>query len=300
MARAYSNPLPPLPATIRIPTFKVTATPSGDIDIPASVPFYYAGISSIWVYWQVELPVLLKYMKPKGMLPAEFDGMGAVGINFFNAVALYGQGQPGNPGAAGFNETEVNILGYAANQRPNVPKLTLKEYLENGDQTKRIGNYRVWVACDNAVAVAAGRQLYFENKFQVDYTYNVPALNNPGQYEYSWTCHDHDDNTKDIYGASVSLSGLNPVPGNMSEWVDLSYVESAKRVAGSRRNYFGMHQTYYVPSANKAAIKLFYGKSAHPMREDMQQLIGNRKAFAVQVFQSPTCIAEARAYWADL
>ncbi len=300
MARATSSPLPPLPATISIPTFKVTATPTGNISIPASVPFYYAGISSVWIYWQVELPVLLKYLKPLGMFPAQFEGMGAVGINFFNAVALYGQGQPGNPGAAGFNETELNVLAFAANQAPNVPAMTLQEYLANGDQTKRIGNYRVWVACDNAVAVAAGQQLYFENKFQVDYKYNVPALNNPGQISYAWTCYDHDDNTKSIYNATVSLTGLNPTPGNMSEWIDLSYVASARRVAGSRRNYFGMHDTYHIPKANKNAVTIAYGQSAHPMRQDMEKLIGDRKAVAVQLFNSAPCIAEARAYWADL
>jgi hypothetical protein len=156
MARAHSSPLPPLPSTISIPTFKVTSTPSGNIDIPASVPFYYAGIQSIWIYWQVELPVLARYLT-LGMTPVNFEGMGAVGINFFNAVALYGQGQPGNPGAAGFNETELNILAFPSNQAKNVPKMSFREFVTEGDQTKRIGAYRVWVACD-PVAVAAGQR----------------------------------------------------------------------------------------------------------------------------------------------
>ena len=299
MARAHSSPLPPLPSTISIPTFKVTSTPSGNIDIPASVPFYYAGIQSIWIYWQVELPVLARYLTPLGMTPVNFEGMGAVGINFFNAVALYGQGQPGNPGAAGFNETELNILAFPSNQAKNVPKMSFREFVTEGDQTKRIGAYRVWVACDNPVAVAAGQQLYFENKFLVPYTFNVPSLNNPGQSLYTWTCHDPDDVKQSIYQAQVSLSGLNPIPGNMSEWIDLSYVKSAKRVAGSRRNYFGMYDTYFIPKGNRNAVTVSMGKSAHPMRGDMQKLIGTRQAAAVQVFQSPTCIAEARVYWAD-
>jgi hypothetical protein len=36
------------------------------------------------------------------------------------------------------------------------------------------------------------------------------------------------------------------------------------------------------------------------MRTDMQALIGNRSAAVVQVYRSPSCIAEASAYWADL
>ncbi len=300
MSNAHSSPLPPLPPTISLPTFKVTATPTGTIQVPPSACFYYAGIQSVWVYWAVDLPILEQYLTPLGMTPANFGGMGAVGINFFNAVALYGQGQPGNPGASGFNETELNILAYPSNQAANVPVMSFADFVTNGDQTKRIGAYRVWVACDNALAVAAGQQVYFENKFLTAYTYNVPALNNPGQSLYTWTCHDPNDETQNIYQAQVSLSGLNPVPGNMSEWIDLSYVASEKRVAGSRRNYLGMYNTYFIPQANHNAVTVSMGSSSHPMRADMQKLIGNRQAAAVQVFQSPACIAEARTYWADL
>ena len=34
---------------------------------------------------------MLEPHTPLGMTPASFDGAGAVGINFFNAAALYGQ-----------------------------------------------------------------------------------------------------------------------------------------------------------------------------------------------------------------
>jgi len=300
MSNAHSSPLPPLPPTITLPTFKVTAKQSGTIQVPPSECFYYAGIQSLWVYWLVELPVLEPVLTPLGMTPASFEGMGAVGINFFNAAVLYGMGQPGNPGASGFNETELNILAFPTNQAANVPAMTFKDFVTNGDQTKRIGAYRVWVSCDKAIAVAAGQQVYFENKFLTDYTYTVPALNNPGQSLFTWTCHDPDDGAKHIYDGQVSLSGLNPIPGNMSEWIDLSYVADAKRVAGSRRNYLGMYNTYFIPQANHSAVSITMGTSPHPMRAAMQQLIGTRQAVAVQLFQSPACIAEARTYWADL
>lgn len=300
MSNAHPSPLPPLPATISLPTFTVTAKQTGTIQVPPSECFFYAGIQSLWVYWLVEIPVLEKFLSPLGMTPANFEGMGAVGVNFFNAAVLYGVGQPGNPGISGFNETELNILAFPSNQVANVPSMTFKDFVTNGDQTKRIGNYRVWVACDNAVAVAAGQQLYFENKFLTDYTYDVPALNNTGQSRFTWTCHDPDDVAQHIYDGQVSLTGLSPIPGNMSEWIDLSYVANAKRVAGSRRNYFGMYSTYFIPQANHNAVTVTMGASPHPMRADMQKLIGTRQAVAVQLFQSPPCIAEARTYWADL
>lgn len=294
-----NDPLVPLPKTINIPTFEVTSKQTGTIAIPATTPFYYAGIQSMWIYWLVDLPLLDRYLRKLKMAPVSFDGVGVVGMNFFNAVALYGQGFPGNPGAAGFNETEINIIACAANQVDNVPQLSFKDFLLGGDQTKRIGAYRVWVLCDSAVAVAAGRQLYFENKILTPYTYNVPALNNPGQYAYTWTCHDEQDVSKDIYTANVSLTGLDPIPGNMSEWIDLSWVMPDERVAASRRNYFGMYDTYYIPQENHSAVVVRAGTSTSQPRHDVHELIGTRPAAAVQVFRSPTCIAEARPYWAD-
>jgi hypothetical protein len=296
MSADMGGAYPPLPAPFKIPTY--TTTETGEVTIPPSTPFYYAGISSQWIYWQVDLAVCAKYLEPLGLVPASVGGKGLVNINFFNAAALYGVGFPGNAGVGGFNETEVNIVAYPKQSAGKVPDLSLEEYLTNGDQTKRTGNYRLWVACDNQVAVNCGIAIYLENKFLVDYTYNVPALNNPGVAISTWTCHDHQDHDKVIYTATVNLAGLTPTPGNMSEWIDLSYDKATKRIAGSRRNYFGMHDTYML-SGSTSAVEILFGQSAQPMKTDMERLIGSADAVAVQLFRSAPCIAEARPYWAD-
>lgn len=304
-------PLPVVPPTFTAPKFDVTVKPAGTMNLPGYFPFYYAGIQSIWVYWRVERSLLDKYLREKGMQPARFsDGgdTGLVNINFFNAAALYGFGQPGNPGVGGFNETEVNIVGYASAVEASVPtSYTLREFISGADQTKRIGVYRVWVACDNAVAVAAGQQRYFENKFLVDYAYNVPNLNNnPAQAEYQWTCSEAagaagtPDPDAFIYRGNVNLAGLTPVPGNPSEWIDLSFDTGSQRVVASRRNYFGLVDTFFVDGAPTNPVRLEFGNSKHPMRADMERLIGNRPAFAVQRFVSAPVIAEAAPYYADL
>jgi hypothetical protein len=305
------DPLPKVPPTFKAPKFEVSVKQTGTMEIPGYFPFYYAGIQSLWVYWRVERSVLEGYLNEKGMKPARFsDGgdTGLVNINFFNAAALYGAGQPGNPGVSGFNETEVNIVGYAAAVEACVPtSYTLEGFVTGADQTKRIGVYRVWVACDNAIAVAAGQQRYFENKFLVAYDYNVPNLNNnPAQAEYEWTCYDateiagQNPPSTFIYKATVNLAGLTPQPGNSSEWIDLSHDDQSKRVVASRRNYLGMYDTYFVSRAPASPVRIEFGTSKHPMRADMQRLIGKRPAFAVQRFVSPPVIAEASPYYADL
>jgi hypothetical protein len=303
-----AGPLPDFPKQTKIPVFKTTSKKLPDIPVPSALSFYYAGISAIWLWYRAPLETLNAYLNPLGMTAYDFGkGQGAVNINFFNAVCFYGRGQPGNQGLGGFNETEINIMAYATKVAANVPEgISLDQYLISGDPTKRIGNYRVWVACDDPVAVACGIQVFMENKFLVDYNYDVPGPNNargPGkQFTYDWRCKDADTAGLEIYKAQLKLDGLSCVPGNMSEVIDLSYDKTSRRPVGSRRNYLGLFDTYLSsiqPEVSKS-VQLKYGTSSHPMRSDMEKLIGKSTPVAVQMYKSPTCIAEAAGYYADL
>jgi len=296
-------PIPYIPPKTKIPLFKVTSKPAGHTEVPSALSFYYAGIQEIWLWYRVPLSTLRAYVEPLGMTPYDFGGRGAVNLNFFNAACMYGSGQPGNQGVGGFNETELNIVSYATKVADKVPfGFSLHEFLTVGDPTKRLGNYRVWVACDDPVAVACGRQVFMENKFVSPYTYDVPMLNNPKspghQFTWHWTCHDDTRKKAAIYTATVDLAGLSSVPGNMSEVIDLSFDPDTRRPVGSRRNYFGMFDTYLGNDVAGAA-KLRYGASKHPMRHDLQRLIGRARPSAIQVFVSPPCIAEAAGFCAD-
>ena len=183
--------------------------------------------------------------------------------------------------------------------------LSVEEFLENGEPTKRLGNMRLWVACDNEIAVVAGRTVFMENKFLTPYTYDVPNLNNPehkgGPHTWTWTCHDPENTAPAdcIYAASVDLDGLSPTVSNMSEWIDLSWDKKSKRPVASRRNFFGMYHTFRLPRGSKA-VSLSYGKSDHPMRDQMKKIIGRKKPLAIQTFITPPVIAEWAGYYADL
>ena len=301
MPSPSAGPIPHFPKQTVIPTFTTTSKQTGTAQIPTATSFYYAGIQSIWLWWLVDLKQLRARLQRYDITPYDFGGgKGAVNINFFNAVALYGTGTPGNKGVGGFNETELNVVGYASKIGRHVPMgISLTDFLATGEPTKRVGNMRLWVACDDAVAVACGQQVFFENKFLTPYTYTVPGLNSPAPpHSYTWTCHDPKQNNLFIYDAKVDLAGLSPSPGNMSEWIDLSFDEKSCRPVGSRRNFFGMYDTYHLAPGSKA-VRLKAGTSSHPMRVDIHALIGGRKASAVQTFTSPTCIAEAAGFFAD-
>ena len=298
-----SGPLPAFPKKTLIPVFQTTTKKLKDIPVDSALSFYYAGISAIWLWYRAPMDTLRAYLEPLGMTPYDFgNGQGAVNINFFNAVCFYGSGQPGNQGLGGFNETEINVMAYATKVAANVPSgITLNQYLVSGDPTKRIGNYRVWVACDDPVAVACGIQVFMENKFLVGYDYDIPGANNsrsgPDQFTYNWAC--VDTTGAEIYKAQLKLDGLSCVPGNMSEVIDLSYDKTSRRPVGSRRNYLGLFDTYLQPAVS-SSVQLKYGKSENPMRHDMENVIGTSKPVAIQMYKSPTCIAEAAGYYADL
>lgn len=296
-----TSPIPPAPTVITIPNIKVTTETDGTIQVPAAEGFFYAGVQAVWIWWSADLDLLRSYLEPYRLTPYDFGGgKGAVNINFFNSAALYGSGTPGNNGISGFNETEVNIAAYASKVGDKVPQgMTLKQYLTVGEQTKRVGNFRLWVACDDAIAVAFGQQAYFENKFLCSYKYTAPSPNLPSATTWDWTCYDSPKGDSTIYQCGVDLTGMKGFASNMSEWIDLSHDQVSGRPVGSRRNYFGMFHTYQVPR-NGSNVTLEYGKSKHSMRHDMKRLIGTRRPAFVQHYASPTCIAEATPYFADL
>lgn len=307
-------PLPKLPATFTAPKTTVTVKPDGTMELPGYFPFLYSGIQNLWVWYLVDLKHLDAMLAPVGMKAARFANggdMGLVNINFFNAAVLYGAGQPGNPGAGGFNETEVNLVAYPVAQEASVPtSYTLEGYIGGGDQQKKIGNYRAWVACDNAVAVAAGIQRYFEIKFLADYDYSVPNGNNdPQQQTWEWTCYEPSEIAGKsgppplepfIYRGSANLQGLASTPANMGEYIDLSFDTHTKRPVASRRVYFGLIDTFLLDNVPGDPVQLTVGTSQHPMRADLQKLIAGRSAFAVQRFVSAPVIAEGSPYYADV
>ena len=303
MKRASSGAFPPVPSQITIPVYAVTVAQTGETQIPASTPFYYAAISAIWVHFRVD-PKVAQALLPPGLEVAVFDGAALASVHFMNALAQYGIGSPGNattlpsPGGSVFNETEINIVALPSARAAVAPTLTADQFLAGGDQTKLLGNFRVWVACDDAVAVAAGKALYFENKILTSYGFNIPAMNNAGQSEYSWTCFEN-LTTTEVYSAKVDLAGLAALPANVSEWIDYSFDAEAQRPVASRRNYFGIFSSYDISNA-QSAVAIAWGTSTLQMLKDMQALFGTASPIAVQTFASPTVIAEAGPYYADV
>jgi hypothetical protein len=72
------------------------------------------------------------------------------------------------------------------------------------------------------------------------------------------------------------------------------------RLIGSNWNIFGVDDIYVLDKSTRRKVKMTFGKSTHPMRSDMQKIMGSCPAAMVQVYQSPPVATESRAAFVDV
>jgi hypothetical protein len=172
--------------------------------------FYYASLSSLWVYYQVDparLDSILSSCAPGFSTYRLANGMGLVNINFFSFASHSGRNNPDayadilksvdpasttTPAMFGVeptNECEFNIAVYPTARAGQTPRgMTLGGLIAGKDHTKTIGTYRIYVTSDDRIAVYWGTRNFGENKVLTHpYIYNVPSPNNPGQIGWSFT-----------------------------------------------------------------------------------------------------------------
>ncbi|MFM2072268.1 MAG: hypothetical protein RLZZ623_2531 [Actinomycetota bacterium] len=254
------------------------------------MPFYYSSLTTWWVYYQVDIETLTPYVGPQ-FVPATIGGSGLVVINPQVYSSSFNNGQELT------TETEFNIVVYPRAAAARAPlSMSLTDYLQGADQTKLIGNLRLHVACDDDLAVKAGTALFGEPKFLTTFAYDIPSPNAPGQLSWSWTI--NDPNVKDQTIFDLEILPLTAVPQAANPTPITGYTYLGERAIGSRWAPFGACQLFDV--ATPGQVSITFGESAHPMRTDMQNLVGTRAAIAVQVVTSPPVCVESGPFFVDL
>jgi hypothetical protein len=287
------------------------------------MPFFYASLSSLKVYYAVPAEGLLPYMGGTTLRPASFTdvprGQGVVTVEFQNYTGH------GGTLLETCNEVEFNIVAYPASRADRIVPMTLVDYVRGMEQTKTVGGFRVYVPCDNPFAIQAGRTVFGEPKFQTTFSFNLPTPNAPDQKTWTYTVNDPayvppaqgnpSPRQKDIiYTVNADLTGLAIDPnGNPSPLVLYSMFPAlpdgeiagrngyhGQRLIGSLWNIFHMDQIFWLDGSARNRVSLTFGKSKHPMRVDMEKIIGKAPAIAVQVYQSEPVAAENRAWYVDV
>ena len=249
-------------------------------------PFYYASVSSIWVYYFVAPKNVAPFLKNTGVEPALFDGQAMALLNFQRYTSHLA------PVLSTVNEVQLNIVGYPAVRAAQTPAISLADFLAGGEQTKLIGAFRLWVPADNPNAVKGGRDLFYEPTFQTTFRYMVPDLNDPSQTTWDVTCNDPTDPKQFIFTLNVDVSDLVFATSVMSPVTQYT-LDPKRHLFSYAWNLNGPFQSALLDDGGPT---IQFGQSAHPMRADMQRLLDGAKPVGVQIFDSPPAAASTRGF----
>jgi hypothetical protein len=252
------------------------------------MPFYYASLSTIWCYYTLDPAKVTPFLKNTGLEPALFDGKAVACFDFQRYTAHLA------PVLSTVNEVELNVLAYPRVRAAQAPSMPLADFLKGNEQTKVIGAFRLHVAADNQNAVNAGKELFAEPKFLTTFDYMVPDLNDPGQAAWDVTCNDPADAKQFIFKLHADVRALNFTPSAMSPIAQYT-IDAKGRLLSCTWNLHGTYQNAMVAGA--AAPTVTFGTSGHPMRRDMQALLGEAPAAAVQIFEAPPVATQSRGFY---
>jgi hypothetical protein len=254
------------------------------------LPFYYATLFNIEVAFLVDRKKVLPYLDKTGLIAADFDGKAIVSFNFQNYTGQFPNG------ASTTQEIELNIVAYPESQKSTVAFVTAKEYLRGEEQTKLMGHKRVWVPCDADPAIAAGKVLFGEPKFKTTFTINLPSLNAPDVNTWTVTCNDPVNEKESIFSCVADITGLTPEMAAFSPITEYGQFEN--KLIGCRWNILQPTCLHFLEEKEgRKRVKMRYGKSDHPMKKDMENLIGDTAAFAVRTSMSAPAAIQTRAYY---
>lgn len=254
------------------------------------LPFYYATLFNIEVAFLVDYENVQRYMNDTGLTAVNFEGKALVSFNFQQYTGQFPNG------ASTTQEIELNIVSYPTSLAANVAFVTAEEYLRGEEQTKLMGHKRVHVPCDSDVAIQAGIQLFGEPKFKTTFTTVIPSLNIPGQNTWTVTCNDPNDKTESIFTCEADVADLIPEMSAFSPITE--YGKFDEQLIGCRWNILQPTCLHFLQSGeSRKRVKMKYGNSGHPMKADMEFLIGDSPAFAVRTSMSAPAAIQTRAYY---
>jgi len=247
-----------------------------------SLPFYYASVHAIWVYYKVGPKKLVPYLQDIALEPALFDGQGLVLLHFQRYTGFI------SSALSVVNEVQFNIITYPKALEKQAPAISFIDFLAGGEQTKTLGAYRLYVPADNPFAATAGKELFNEPTFVTTFTYAVPDINDP----WVVTCNDPDKmNNETIFTLDIDANPPNLALSAMSPI--MQYTRDPKgHVFAYSWNVFGA----FASAILEDGPKLTFGQSKHSMRAAMQGLLDGVPAVGIQTFETPPVATSTRGY----
>lgn len=250
-----------------------------------SLPFYYASVNAIWMYYKVSPEKVKPYLQDIALQPALFDGQALVLLHFQRYTGFI------SSLVSVVNEAQLNIIAYPSVLDAQAPAISFADFLAGGEQTKTLGAYRLYVPADNQFAVNAGKELFYEPTFLTTFAYTVPDINDPSQKSWVVSCNDPVVTTEIIFTIQVEANPPGLAESAMSPIIQYTRDPSGCVFAYSW-NVFGVFESALL----EGGPKLVFGRSSHPMRAAMQGLLDGVPAVGMQTFETPPVATSTRGY----
>lgn len=276
-----------------------------------TMPFYYASLNNCVVHFLVDPVRVEPFLANTVLAPAIFGGKACVAFNFQAYAGQFSGGveQPSSQWSTSCigvtQEVELNIVAYPRDQAANVPEISFEDWVMGDEQSKLMGNHRVYVPCDSDPAIKAGVELFGEPKFKTTFGVNLPSYNpvrkegteifRPEWVEsWGFKVNDPANPKEDIFTCIADMSKLVPTPGNLSSITE--YGMHDNQPIACRWNILQPFKTFFL-DRNEAEwrVRVTYGQSTHPMQKDMKALLTGAYASAVQTFVSTPAAIQSRA-----
>ena len=271
-------------------------------------PFWYAAVQSFWLYYRAELAELERTAEALDagdeLQIAQFQFPdGSLG----GLVSLDFQRYTGHGPAylEAVHEVEFNMYVYPHSRLPDVPLLTVAQFLNGEDQGRTIGGLRLHVPCDSTNAIRAGRGLFGEPKYLAAFDYQAPTPNDPTvtTWSYSVSQPPKSDGTSGrlMWTTTADLTSVAPTSGAPAPLTEYGILKDAgePRLIGNSWNFYGPFQTYDLSADGGELVTLELGTADDDTGTiaDLARLIGDSPAIAAQVYASPPVSVESRGWF---
>ncbi|MFJ5777077.1 hypothetical protein [Streptomyces sp. NPDC093094] len=291
------NGLPPIPAGFGLPFFYGTFTNIG-FDFLLRDPAEKKAVTDL----------LRQDAAGRHLTPALFDDSVCLSFNYQLYFGQFGSG------FGVTQETELNVIARPAADAGHGPRLTYAQYAHGEDQTRRLGNCRVHVACDNDLAIDAGVKLFNEPKHKAGFQHTLPVPNattlDPKAAD-RWKVVCGKDGTASSDGTfthentyfsfDADLGGLTGQPVSAAPFTEYgSRTESDSthtRPLGAPLNVFSPYTWYDLGDGEDPMDLTVGGAEPQGRSKAFLDLVADRRPAGAWTYQSPPVAAQNRPYW---
>jgi hypothetical protein len=290
--------LPPLPEGFDLPFFYGTFTNIG-FDFLLSDPTEKEAVAEL----------LAADAAGRHLTPALFGDSVCLSFNYQLHFAQFGSG------TGVTQEVELNIVAHPTAEAARVPKLSYAQYAHGEDQTRLIGFCRIHVACDNDLAIRAGKQLFNEPKHKAGFQHTLPVPNatttDPKAIdrwkvvcgEYGTAAQDGSyDPANTYFSFEADFGELSSQPVSAAPFTEYGS-RTQKSSAGTRPlaaplNVFSPY-SWYDLSDGADPLDFTVGQADPQLgrSEPFLELIEFKRPAGAWTYQSPPVAAQNRPYW---